>query len=169
MKALLIVLIWVGLSIAILAAAFYLTRPKAGEPRFRGHFPGGVRILIGLAALFFVVGVPAIVLAASDDRLPSGAGTYTIGSSPADRQGRIIFRETCASCHTLSAANARGVYGPNLDDLLAPGVADPKSTSARVQGAIKLGGSTGKLMPVNLLEGNDAKLVSDYIAKVASK
>ena len=48
-----------------------------------------------------------------------------------DPPERLIFRQTCSSCHTLSAANARGVYGPNLDVRLGGRTADPKATALR--------------------------------------
>ena len=32
-----------------------------------------------------------------------------------EKHGKILFRQRCASCHTLAAVNARGVTGPNLD------------------------------------------------------
>ena len=123
---------------------------------------------IVLAGAFLLIGLPAAVLSKASDRLPSGAGTYTVPSSEAMIEGRDIFRSTCASCHAL-AANARGVYGPDLDEVLGAPGADPKATATRVEGAIKTGGVTGKQMPVGLLSGTDAKLVSDYIAEVAGK
>jgi mono/diheme cytochrome c family protein len=168
MKALLFVLLWVGLALGVVLVAMYSTRPREEKPTYKGNLPGGLRIIIFLAAAFLVVGLPAAVLSKTNDRLPSGAGTYTIPSTESQRQGRLIFRETCASCHTLSAANARGVYGPDLDTQFGPG-ADPKTISARVLSAIKTGGATGKQMPANLLSGNDAKLVSQYVADVAGK
>lgn len=169
MKALLFVLLWVGVALAIFLTAFYVTRAKDAAPRFRGKLPGGARIFVSLGAALLIVGIPALVLHSSSDRIPSGAGTYTVKASTNLQDGRVIFRETCSSCHTLAAAQARGVYGPNLDTQLAAGGADPKTIAARVQSAIKLGGATGKQMPANLLEGADAKSVSDYVAAVAGK
>src|SRR4029079_5873550 len=116
-----------------------------------------------------IAGIPAAVLAASNDRLPSGAGTFTLETSTSERDGRVIFRETCSSCHTLSAPNARGVYGPNLDVALGAPGSDPKAIASRSEGAIKTGAVTGKQMPVSLLEGADAALVSEYVAAVAGK
>jgi mono/diheme cytochrome c family protein len=34
--------------------------------------------------------------------------------------GREIFRDRCARCHTLAAANAHGTRGPNLDEIRLP-------------------------------------------------
>lgn len=169
MKALLIVLVWVLLALAVVGVAMYTTRkPQEGPPTYKGNLPGGLRILIFAVAAFLIVGLPATVLSKASDRLPSGAGTYTVPSTAQERQGRLIFRETCASCHTLSAANARGVYGPDLDTLFGP-AADPKTIAARVTSAINNGGATGKQMPVQLLSPRDAALVANYVGQVAGK
>ncbi|MGH2906391.1 MAG: c-type cytochrome [Solirubrobacterales bacterium] len=166
MKALLFVLIWVGAALLVMGTAFFLTRSTGEKPGFRGNLSGGIRGLIALAALFIVVGIPAYVLTQTSDRLPSGAGTYTLAASPSERDGRLIFRQTCSSCHTLSAANARGVYGPNLDVRLGGKTADPKATAARVETAITAGPS---VMPKGLLDGRDKKLVAEYVASVVGR
>jgi mono/diheme cytochrome c family protein len=164
-NALFFVLLWVLGAIVVVGGAFYLTR--SGEtPGYRGNLSGGVRGLIALAAAFLVIGVPAIVLSNTGDRMPSSAGTYTLNASASEQEGRLIFRQTCSSCHTLSAANARGVYGPNLDVRLGGKTADPKSTATRVETAITVGPS---VMPKALLDGNDKKLVAEYVASVVGR
>lgn len=165
MSALFIILIWVIAALAIFLIAFYVTRSKEA-PGFRGNLSGGVRGLVGLAALFLVMGVPAIVLSTTGDRMPSAAGTYTLNASTSEQDGRLIFRQTCSSCHTLSAANARGVYGPNLDVRLGGKTADPKATEARVNTAITVGPD---VMPKGLLDGKDKALVSKYVASVVGR
>lgn len=170
MKGLIITAIWVGVALVVFFGAFYASRDtETKKPSYKGSMPGGFKIIIALAAAFLVIGLPAAVLSKTSDRMPSGAGTYTLNASTSEIDGRDIFRSTCASCHTLSAANARGVYGPDLDTTLGTPGADPKATAARVEGAIKTGGVTGKQMPIGLLSGEDAKLVSAYVAAVAGK
>jgi len=170
MKALGFIFLWLAASGVIFAFAFRGKRdplaPKA--KKVLGRMPGSVRALVAVAAIGAVIATPILVTASANDRLPSGAGTYTTNSSAHIREGRQIFRGACASCHTLSAANARGVYGPNLDTQLAGG-STPSATALRVAAAIKNGGATGKQMPVGLLDGADAKTVSDYVAAVAGK
>jgi Cytochrome C oxidase, cbb3-type, subunit III len=167
MQTLLFILAWVAVAVLVVAAGFYATRDRERVDIAKplGRVPAGVRMLVGLLVLAAVVGMPIFVTASASDRVPSGAGTYTINSSANLRAGRLIFRQTCASCHTLSAANARGVYGFNLDTV---GLNVPGSES-RIEAAVKNGGATGLQMPKNLLEGNDAKLVAQYVAAVAGK
>ncbi|MBI2690343.1 MAG: cytochrome c [Solirubrobacterales bacterium] len=169
MNALLFVLVWVVAALAVLIVAMYITRDKDAKPSYKGSMDGGAKIAIALGAIFLVVGLPAVVLSKTSNRVPSDVGTYTLNSTKTEREGAVIFRQTCASCHSLSAANARGVYGPDLDVALGTPGADPKATAARVEGAIKTGGVTGKQMPAGLLSGEDSKLVSAYVAAVAGK
>lgn len=169
MNALLFILAWIVIALVVLIVPFYLTRDKDAKPSFKGNMPGGARIFVALTAALLLVGVPALVLDRTSDRIPSAAGTFTLASTEDERDGRVIFRETCSSCHTLEAANARGVYGPNLDEQLGAPGGDPAATASRVESAIKTGGVTGKQMPAGLLESDDAKLVSQYIAAVAGK
>ncbi|MGK2878655.1 MAG: hypothetical protein ACSLFF_08805 [Solirubrobacterales bacterium] len=169
MNALLFVLAWVLAALIVLIVAMYVTRDKDAKPSYKGSLGGGAKAVVALGALFLVIGLPAAVLSKTSNRVPSGAGTYTLNSTVTERDGLEIFRSTCASCHSLSAANARGIYGPNLDAVLGTPGADPKATAARVAGAIKLGGVTGKQMPAELLSGEDSKLVSQYVAAVAGK
>lgn len=165
MQTTLFILAWVIAFFGVVAVAFYSTRSKAEKKGALGSMPGGVRVLVGLTAALALVMIPVLVTASASDRVPSGAGTYTLDSTETEREGREIFRQTCASCHTLSAANARGVYGPNLDTM---GL-DAEGSSARIEAAIKNGGASGTQMPKALLEGEDAKLVSEYVAAVAGK
>lgn len=169
MNALLFTAAWILVALAVLVVPFVITRDKESAPKYKGNISGGGRIALALTAALLIVGIPALVLDSSSDRIPSGAGTFTLTSTPAERDGRVIFRQTCASCHTLEAANARGVYGPNLDEQLGAPGGDPAATASRVETAIKTGGVTGKQMPAGLLEGDDAKLVSQYVAAVAGK
>lgn len=167
MQTTLFILAWAVAAVAVVAIGFRASRGDGadGGPRALGKVPFALRAAIGLVALAAIVGMPILLTASASDRVPGGAGTYTVDSNAELREGRQIFRETCASCHTLSAAGARGSYGPNLDAL---GLSGEKSV-ARIEAALKKGGATGMQMPKNLIEGEDAKLVSEYIAAVAAK
>ena len=116
-----------------------------------------VLIYVGLG-----LAVPALVIA---NREPSEGGTRPVQHVEASSQledGKELFRQTCATCHTLAAANAHGVTGPNLDEI-------GEMTEERVLQAIKIGGTGQKRMPAGLLEGEDAEDVAAYVAAVAGK
>lgn len=78
-----------------------------------------------------------------------------------DDEAKSTFTSTCGGCHTLADAGTKGTTGPNLDDL--------KPDAARVEAAIKKGGTSGTVMPKNLLEGDQAKAVADYVSSVAGQ
>lgn len=160
------ILAWAVALIGVVSFAFLSTRTTDDQPSgATASLPAGIKVLVAATAAIGVIAVPALVAASASDRIPSGAGTYTVDSSAKQREGRTTFRETCASCHTLSAANARGAYGPNLDTM---GL-DSKGSEVRILKAIKNGGATGSIMPKALLEGENARLVSEYVAAVAGK
>ena len=78
---------------------------------------------------------------------PAAGGGTTVAA------GQEQFVRSCGSCHTLSDAGTNGQIGPNLDDL-APDV-------ELVLGAIQTGPGQ---MPENLLEGEEAQQVAEYVA-----
>ena len=53
--------------------------------------------------------------AAADIAAYVGAVAGTGGTAEAPTDGKTIFAQTCASCHTLADAGTTGTVGPNLD------------------------------------------------------
>src|SRR4051794_5600879 len=82
----------------------YLTRGRRG---FRIAIP---IIYVGLG-----IAVPALVLADGNQAKGEGGSLARQEGNPQFNQGKALFRQSCWSCHTLKAANAQGVTGPNLD------------------------------------------------------
>ena len=89
-----------------------------------------------------------------------GARTETAAPAPSG-PGRQLFASNCGSCHTLSAADTSGKVGPNLDDL--------KPDAARVQAAIRNGGTGSGGMPKNVVTGQQAQQVADFVAGAAGQ
>ena len=81
-----------------------------------------------------------------------------------DEVGAQLFAERCSGCHTLSAAGAVGSstrvvrnQGPNLDE---------RAESAEdVLYAIRNGGFSGAIMPQQIVTGEDAQAIADFVAK----
>ena len=71
----------------------------------------------------------------------------------AEVAGQEQFVNTCGGCHVLADAGTNGQVGPNLDEL-APDV-------DTVLTAIQVGPGQ---MPENLLEGEEARQVAEYVA-----
>ncbi len=92
-------------------------------------------------------------------------------------QGAVLFNQRCAGCHTLSyaathgsAANVRTAQannGPNFDvrcERTANGAG-----VARVLYAIQNGGFSGAIMPQNVVVGQDAINVAEFVATYAGR
>src|SRR3954449_6229517 len=136
----------------------------------------GFRIAIVIIYVGLGIAVPALILA--DGHSAEGAqGTLADKQGSHDfNEGKTLFRENCWSCHTLKAAGARGVTGPNLDEI---GTVSP----TRVISAIRIGGTGDGRMPANLVPGaceklpchtggadwTEAEQVAAYVSQVAGK
>ena len=111
----------------------------------------------GGIALFGLV-VPAVVLSSNQASAGPGGGKLTADQ----KEGRELFNRKCATCHTLADAHAVGRVGPDLD-VLAP-------TAGLTINAINNGRARGQgQMPAQLLDGEDAKHVAEYVADVAGR
>lgn len=156
--------ILLGLTVLLIAMRAGGGRPKRGEQRKRGGSPAGKRaaaFALAALALLVAVVVPALVTAAnSDNKARQGVGGVDLTAAQAD--GRSVFARNCSTCHTLRGANAVGKVGPNLD-VLRP----PKGLTAD---AIAKGRARGRgQMPAELLDGQDARNVADFVAAVAGR
>jgi len=108
--------------------------------------------------------------------LASGCGAVahmsaTDGNAEA---GKPLFKQHCSACHTLAAAEATGILGPNLDatfGIVRGQGFDISTIRDVVRGQIaypetkKADGSAG--MPADLVTGQDARDVSDFVAECA--
>ncbi len=87
-------------------------------------------------------------------------------------RGAVLFSQRCAGCHTLSyaathgsAANIRTAQannGPNFDVRC-------ERPAARVLYAIENGGFSGAIMPQNIVVGQDAVDVAQFVATYAGR
>jgi cytochrome c2 len=105
--------------------------------------------------------------------LAAGCGTGGISKGGDPSKGGALFvkgangKPSCASCHTLKAAGAKGKVGPNLDDAFAydrqQGYKESTITQV-VRDQIEIAGGR---MPANLVTGADADAVAAYVAACA--
>jgi cytochrome c553 len=156
-----VLLPFVLLGVAVIFVAFSGGPGKAREAYLT---KGGrlFRVTVPLLYLVLGVGVPAIVIASRGEAEGAKGRLRDVSLSSRDEQGKTLFRETCASCHNLDAVNARGVTGPDLDEI-------GQVTKSRVLNAIRIGGTGDKRMPAGLLQGQDAEDVAGYVSKVAGR
>ena len=101
-------------------------------------------------------------------------GTQKIGVSKKDPAyaGAVLFSQRCAGCHTLSYAGTHGsaanvrtaavTNGPNFNVRCERPV-------TRVLYAIQNGGFSGATMPQNVVVGQQAIEVAEFVAKYAGR
>jgi mono/diheme cytochrome c family protein len=149
--------------LGVLVIAFAFKGPRGATQPPGPLRPGrGFRILMLVVYLGLGLGVPAAVIAARGQS-EGGVGSLEQASlTPKEEEGKTLFRRTCASCHNLDAVNARGVTGPDLDEI-------GQVSKDRVLNAIKIGGTGQKRMPPGLLDDGDADAVATYVSKVAGR
>jgi cytochrome c553 len=122
----------------------------------------GFRIAIVVLYVGLGIAVPALVLANGNAAKGEGGSLAKQNPNSQFNKGKGLFRNSCWSCHTLKAANAQGVTGPNLDQL-AP------LTQARVENAIRIGGTGDGRMPPQLQTGDNAKAIAYYVSQAAGR
>jgi mono/diheme cytochrome c family protein len=152
---------FVVLGIGVLFVAF-----SGGPGRARqAYLTGGrrsFRLALVLVYVALGVAIPLLVITGREESVGAN-GSLAATEADADlEEGKTLFLQNCSSCHSLDAANARGVTGPDLD-ALAPLEED------RVLSAIEIGGTGENRMPAGLLEGENADLVAAYVSEVAGR
>lgn len=116
--------------------------------------------IFAVFALVCVVGIPAWAI--SQRGSPSAAEEPIAGT---DRTAQRLFQTNCGACHTLAAGGTDGVVGPNLDVRFAGQESNTTvdSNCATILNTIEHG--VGGRMPAGILEGGDARLVANFVAR----
>jgi mono/diheme cytochrome c family protein len=163
MTTLIFVLVWVVLGLALLLIAFS-GGPSGAMQQVMSQTRGARKlaiVLFSLLALALGVLIPAAVIAAVSNRddIPEANVTDLTAS---EKNGRELFGQRCANCHTLKAANAIAAVGPNLDEL--------RPNKALVLNAIENGRARGNgQMAAGLYTGQDAEDVANFVAKAVGQ
>lgn len=128
--------------------------------------------LFVLTVVVFGIALPLVLLIGNHAKANGQVGGYKL--TAAEKQGRELFGQRCAVCHTLAAANAIGKVGPNLDTIkpseslvlhtIQNGcLQNPPPTEPQ---QICLGQGT---MPANIFQGQQAIDVAKFVARVAGR
>lgn len=118
-------------------------------------------LVMGVLTLAFMLAIPALIVVNNEDsQAEKGPGGVELSAS--EGEGRKLFVRNCANCHTLRGADAVGKVGPNLDTLNPP--------VNLTLDAIEKGRARGMgQMPAELLDGQEARDVAQFVAKVAGR
>jgi len=97
-------------------------------------------------------------------------GIQIANTSPYHR-GAVLFSDHCSGCHTLAVVGAQGsatsianrvkTNGPNFNIR--------KENVEQVLYAIRNGGFSGAIMPENIVVGEDAQAVAQFLATYSGK
>jgi mono/diheme cytochrome c family protein len=82
-------------------------------------------------------------------------------------KGAVLFRDHCSGCHTLAVVGAEG-SATNITNRVktnGPNFNYRKENVEQVLYALRNGGFSGDIMPENVLVGEDAKDVAEFLAK----
>jgi mono/diheme cytochrome c family protein len=112
--------------------------------------------------LFVALAVAGSALIAS-----CGEEGIQLANTNPDYEGAKIFQQRCSGCHTLAAAGTEGsATNPNDREYKdGPNFDQRKETKDGVLYAIENGGFSGGLMPQDIVVGDDAEKVADFVAK----
>lgn len=119
-------------------------------------------IFIFGAVVAVALGIVALAIAGTGSE---SAAPVTV--EPHDEDGKELFAANCGACHTLAAAGADGVIGPNLDTWLASGgTTTYEGSYGRAIQAVECGYGGGR-MPAGILRGENAKEVAAFVGAYA--
>ena len=105
--------------------------------------------------------------------IAAACGTQGIQVSRSSQyyRGAVLFRDHCSGCHTLSVVGAQGsatsiknrvrTNGPNFNIR--------KENPEQVLYAIRNGGFSGAIMPENIVLGEDAQAVANFLAAYSGR
>jgi mono/diheme cytochrome c family protein len=120
----------------------------------------------------FGVAIPLVFLIGNRANASSQVGGYRL--TAAEKQGRELFGQHCAVCHTLAAANAIGKVGPNLDVIkpseslvlhtILNGCLQSPPAGDTAQACLGEGN-----MPALIYQGQQASDVAKFVAQVAGR
>ena len=113
--------------------------------------------------------IPVVILIGNHSSASAQVAGIKLNAS--EKQGRILFGEHCAVCHTLAAAAAVGKVGPNLDQIQPP---QELVLHTIANGCLQNPGSDLNKtclgygnMPADVVQGRDAEDVAAFVSKVA--
>jgi len=119
---------------------------------------------IGFTVFYIAIGVavPLLLIEGDKDSADAHIGGASVKLTRQELEGRELFGQYCANCHTLAAADAAGKIGPNLDVLRPPA---ELVYDAIIRGRQRGGGT----MPAGLLAGQEAEAVAAFVAATAGR
>ena len=95
-----------------------------------------------------------------------GSEGVDVAKDSPDHAGAELFATHCAGCHTLDAAGTQG-SGNRGERTQGPNLNEREESTDDVLYAIQNGGFSGAIMPQNIVVGEEAEQVAEFVAKYA--
>jgi mono/diheme cytochrome c family protein len=113
----------------------------------------------------------ALAVAASAFAASCGEESIQLAKSDPDYEGAKIFEQRCSGCHTLAAAGTQGsAVDPNSREYKdGPNFNTRREERDQVLYAIQNGGFSSGPMPQDIVVGEDAEKVADFVAKYSGR
>jgi mono/diheme cytochrome c family protein len=113
----------------------------------------------------------ALAVAVSAFAAGCGEKSIQLAESDPDYEGAKIFEQRCSGCHTLDAAGTQGsAIDPNSRELKdGPNFNTRREEKDQVLYAIQNGGFSSGPMPQDIVVGEDAEKVADFVAKFSGR
>jgi len=111
----------------------------------------------------------AATLAAALGTAACGEEGIQLAEDDPNYRGAQIFDENCAGCHSLDAAGATGsaVEAGSREQRDGPNFNDRRESVEDVLYAIRNGGFSSGPMPQNIVTGEEAQAVAEFVARYA--
>jgi mono/diheme cytochrome c family protein len=113
----------------------------------------------------------ALAVVASAFAASCGEEGIELSKSDPDYEGAKIFQQRCSGCHTLTAAGTEGsAVDPNDREYKdGPNFNQRKEEADQVLFAIENGGFSSGPMPQDIVVGEEAQKVADFVAKYSGR
>jgi mono/diheme cytochrome c family protein len=95
-----------------------------------------------------------------------GSEGIQVSEGDAAYDGAVLFADRCGGCHTLEAAGTQGSANRALRNQ-GPNLNERTETVDDVLFAIRNGGFSGAIMPQNIVVGEEAEAVAEFVAENA--
>jgi mono/diheme cytochrome c family protein len=113
------------------------------------------------------------VAAAALGAVGCGGSIEVSDSDTTAHEGAQLFYEHCSGCHSIDAANAYGSKPPKQkqggERTNGPNFNVRAENRDDVLFAIRNGGFSGAIMPANIVTGQDAEKIADFLSEYSGK
>ena len=115
--------------------------------------------------------VTTVLLVCATALSACGSQGVALKKSNPNYQGAVLFRERCGGCHTLAVAGTQGSATtiPNRVKTNGPNFNFRKEKTEQVLYALRNGGFSGAIMPQNIVVGQQAQAVAEFLAKYSGR